>query len=146
MSQPVGRPPLYTSVVDLQKIIDKYFEWCDNRAVKRVDKEGNEYMITDPAPYTMSGLARRLGMSRETLVQYRDKTEFSDAIKEARNRVEEDIESRMNDKHTFTPGLIFNAKNNFGWKDKTETDVTSGGKEISNTIVFSNFKNDSEGK
>ncbi len=30
----------------------------------------------------------------------------------------------MNSKDTFTPGLIFNAKNNFGWKDKSESDVT----------------------
>ena len=31
----------------------------------------------------------------------------------------------MNDKETFTPGLIFNLKNNFsGWKDKTENETT----------------------
>jgi hypothetical protein len=139
---PEGRPPLYTKVEDLQKIIDEYFQWCDDRAVKIWDDTKKaEIMISSPAPYTMSGLARRLGMSRETLVQYRNKDEFSDAIKAARDRVEEDIESRMNEKHTFTPGLIFNAKNNFGWKDKNETDITSGGEKIeTNTIVFSDFK------
>jgi hypothetical protein len=78
----------------------------------------------------MSGLARRLGMSRRTLVDYANKDEFLLTIKEARNRVEEDVESRMNEKHTFTPGLIFNAKNNFDWKDKSEQDITSGGKPI----------------
>ena len=30
----------------------------------------------------------------------------------------------MNEKHTFTPGLIFNAKNNFGWKDRSEVENT----------------------
>jgi len=28
----------------------------------------------------------------------------------------------MNDKQTFTPGLIFNAKNNFGWVDQTKVE------------------------
>jgi hypothetical protein len=33
-----------------------------------------------------------------------------------------DIDRRLNDKREFTPGLIFNLKNNFDWKDKTEVD------------------------
>lgn len=130
MTHPGGRPPLYTTVEELKKIVDEYFEWCDNASKKVVDKDGTEYQISHPAPYTMSGLARRLGMSRETLVQYGKKDGFSDTIKEARAKVEEDVETRMNDKERFTAGLIFNAKNNFGWKDRTETDLTTGGKPI----------------
>jgi hypothetical protein len=120
-----GRPPLYKNVEDMQEIIDEYFKWCDNRAVKIWDDtKKSEIMISSPAPYTMSGLARRLGMNRRTLVDYAKKDEFLLTIKEARNKVEEDVESRMNEKHTFTPGLIFNAKNNFDWKDKSEVDNT----------------------
>lgn len=119
-----GRPPLYKTPEEMQVIIDEYFQWCDDRAVKIWDDaKKSEIMISSPAPYTMSGLARRLGMSRQTLIDYKNKDEFVDAIKKARDRVEEDIEIRMNEKHTFTPGLIFNAKNNFGWKDKTEVDT-----------------------
>jgi len=145
---PVGRPPFYKTPEDMQIIIDEYFQWCEDRAVKIWDDtKKTEIMISSPAPYTMSGLARRLGMSRRTLVVYANKDEFLLTIKEARNRVEEDVESRMNEKHTFTPGLIFNAKNNFDWKDKNETDITSLGEKIeTNTIVFSDFKNDSESK
>jgi hypothetical protein len=137
----VGRPPLYKTPKEMQKVIDEYFDWCDNRAVKIWDDaKKSEIMISSPAPYTMSGLARRLGFSRQALIDYKNKSEFLYTIKAARDRVEEDIEARMNEKHTFTPGLIFNAKNNFGWKDKTETDLTSKGEKIeTNTIVFKDF-------
>ena len=32
-------------------------------------------------------------------------------------------------------GAIFNLKNNFGWKDKTETDITSGGEKLNVAMV-----------
>lgn len=124
VKNPVGRPLLFKTPDAMQKVIDEYFEWCDNRAVKAVNKDGEEYMINSPAPYTMSGLARRLGMNRRTLVDYTERSEFLPTIKEARSRVEEDVETRMNEKNTFTPGLIFNAKENFGWKDKSEVENT----------------------
>ena len=82
----------------------------------------------------MAGLAYALGLSRHGLVDYKAKDEFSDAIKDARNRVELDVERRMNDKDTFTPGLIFNAKNNFGWKDKTETELTNPDGNLTPTV------------
>lgn len=120
-----GRPLKYSSVEDLQSIIDEYFQHCDDR-IKEVHKpDGETYGYSNPEPYTMSGLAYALGLSRQGLMEYKAKDGFSDAIKDARNRVEVDIERRMNDKDTFTPGLIFNAKNNFGWRDKTEQEVTS---------------------
>ncbi len=131
MANPVGRPLAFTSVEELQKKIDEYFDYCDNR-LKRIWKEktAEEITVSDPEPYTMSGLAYELGLSRQALINYEKRDEFVDAIKRARQRVERDVEMRMNGKDTFTPGLIFNAKNNFGWKDKSETDVTTGGDKI----------------
>jgi hypothetical protein len=127
---PGGRPVKYKTVNELQKIIDEYFQYCDNRTKEIHSEKLGDMIVPDPEPYTMSGLALALDLSRQGLMEYKGKPKFSDAIKKARNRVEADIERRMNDKNTFTPGLIFNAKNNFGWKDKTETDITSGGEQI----------------
>ena len=125
----VGRPLKYKTVEELQKAIDEYFEWCDNRAKKVYDeKKGVEYMITDPAPYTMSGLANRLNLSRQGLLDYDNRDEFLDAIKKARNKVHEDVETRLMEK--APTGAIFNLKNNFGWKDETKHDITSDGKPI----------------
>lgn len=126
---PEGRPPKFSTVEELQLLIDEYFDWCDNRTKKIwVEKTQSEIMITDPAPYTMSGLARRLGVSRQTLINYENKDEFLDTIKEARSRVHEDVETRLMEK--APTGAIFNLKNNFGWKDKSEQDVTSAGLPI----------------
>lgn len=120
---PVAKPrqPLkYKSVKELQSAIDDYFDRCDNRIKEVHSKEGEAYAISHPEPYTMSGLAVSLGLDRRSLINYSHREEYFPAIKAARAKVELDIERRMADKDTFTPGLIFNAKNNFGWTDKQE--------------------------
>jgi len=121
---PNGRPLLYKTVEEMAVAIDEYFDYCDNRMKQIHSKEGESYGISNPEPYTMSGLAYALGMDRRTLIDYKNRDEFLPTIKRARDRVESDVEKRMNDKETFTPGLIFNAKNNFEWKDKSERDLS----------------------
>ena len=117
-----GRPLLFKKVEELKVKIDEYFQWCDDRAKKCWDEKlQKEYMISDPAPYTMSGLARRLGISRQSLINYKNKDEFLDTIKEAREKVHEDVETRLMGTRNER-GAIFNLKNNFGWKDKSEID------------------------
>lgn len=141
-----GRPPLYKTPEEMQEIIDEYFEWCDNRSKKIYDeKKGVELQISWPAPYTMSGLARRLGMDRRTLVDYAEKDEFLPTIREARNRVQEDVEIRLMETRN-EKGAIFNLGNNFGWKNKSETDITSKGEKLEgNQIVFTDFKDAAKG-
>jgi hypothetical protein len=116
------RPLKYQTVKELEKAIDAYFDYCDNRTKEIHSEKLGDMIVPDPEPYTMSGLALAIGLSRQGLIDYRNRDTFLDAIKQARARVEADVERRMNDKNTFTPGLIFNAKNNFGWKDKQEVD------------------------
>lgn len=121
---PVGRPLTYKTVDELQKAIDEYFDYCDNRIKQIYTKEGETVAITHPAPYTMSGLARALGLSRQALSEYSHKEQFGDAIKAARDRVQEDIETRLMETSNQS-GAIFNLKNNFGWKDKTESEISN---------------------
>lgn len=131
-----GRPVLYKTKEEAKKIIDDYFDWCDNRTKTIYDnKTGNEVVINWPAPYTMSGLARRLGMSRETLVQYGKKEEFSDTITCARERVQEDIEVRLMETRN-EKGAIFNLTNNFGWKNKSEVEEKHDGTITIKTINY----------
>lgn len=132
---PVGRPPMYKTPEEMQKAIDDYFDYCDNRIKQVHSKEGESYAVADPEPYTMSGLAYHLGMDRRSLLDYKDKDNFLPLLKRARAKVESDVERRMMHKDTFTPGLIFNAKNNFDWRDKTETDLTSGGDKLQPLMV-----------
>lgn len=124
MSNPVGRPPIFKTPEEMDKAINEYFDFCDNKTKEIHSDKLGDMIVPDPEPYTMSGLAYHLGMDRRTLVDYAEKTEFLPTIKRARERVEMDVERRMNGKDTFTAGLIFNAKNNFGWKDKSEVENT----------------------
>ena len=47
------------------------------------------------------------------------KEEFSDTIKKAKLKVENYLEKHLIT-DSSTTGIIFNLKNNFGWKDKQE--------------------------
>ena len=100
----MARPKLYTSVEDMQKIIDEYFMICD-------EKE---------KPYTMSGLAYALDMDRKSLLNYSKDEKFFPTIKKAREKVEQQLEENAlmgKANATFT---IFNLKNNYGWRDQVE--------------------------
>lgn len=103
----MARPKLYSSVENMQKIIDEYFKMCD-------EKE---------KPYTMSGLAYALDMDRRSLLNYSKDEMFFPTIKKAREKVEQQLEENAlmgKANATFT---IFNLKNNYGWQDKTEVQV-----------------------
>ena len=70
-------------------------------------------------PYTITGMAVFLGTTRDLLVDYEKKKKFSDTIKRAKERchayAEESLFIGKN-----PSGAIFNLKNNYGWKDKSE--------------------------
>lgn len=105
MSNKVGRPLKFETVEELEKKIEDYFRHC----------EQNEL------PYTVSRLAYELGCSRQTLLTYGEKDEFLDTIKKAKAKIEFYNEEQLYI-NPRTAGVIFNLKNNFGWKDKQEVD------------------------
>ena len=137
---PAGRPPKYKTPKEMQRIIDLYFLACKvNKSADSVGKEllkglnkkdsGLIEFIEDHVP-TVSGLAYTLGMSTEAFRNYEEKDKFLATVKRAKQRIEISLEQRLAGNNVT--GSIFNLKNNFGWKDKTEQDITSGGKTISN--------------
>lgn len=98
-----GRPPKYNTAEEMQEKIDDYFKQCDY----------------SDRPYTITGLALALDMDRRTLLNYGEKEEFFPTIKKAKLRVENYLEERLI-RDTSCTGIIFNLKNNYGWKDKQE--------------------------
>ena len=111
---PAGRPLKYETVEEMQEIIDAYFAEDGNAYMK-----AGEAMIYNP---TMAGLAYELDLSRQSLLNYAGKDEFLDTIKRARAKVEIHLEQRLGG--NAVTGTIFNLKNNFNWKDKTEQELT----------------------
>lgn len=141
MANAVGRPKLFKAAEDLQEVITEYFEWCDNRIQQVYSKKADSVIeIINPAPYTMAGLARRIGMDRKTLFNYSKDDAFFPTIKAARDKVQEDVEIRLME--SAATGAIFNLKNNFGYVDKTEQDITSNGETVSQPVdanLLTNF-------
>lgn len=126
MAEPVGRPLKYKTVEELSKAIDEYFDYCDNRIQQVYSKKSDGVIeIINSAPYTMSGLAYAMGIDRDTLLNYSKKEEYFGTIKSARDKVHSDVEQRLMENNAR--GAIFNLKNNFGWKDKTEVDTNISG-------------------
>lgn len=101
---PAGRPPLYSDPAEMEARIDEYFA-----------DEGKERP-------TVSGLCYFLGFTdRHALAEYEKREEFSATVKKARMRIENALET-----HLYTgqvAGVIFNLKNNFGWKDKQVQEI-----------------------
>lgn len=88
---------------ELEKAINNYFQKCD-------EKE---------KPYTMTGLALSLGIDRRTLINYANRDLFFSLIKNAKAKVEEQLEESLY-RLGNNSGVIFNLKNNYGWVDKQE--------------------------
>lgn len=106
----MGRPLKFKSVEDLQQAIDKYFSDSTEQGL----------------PFTITGLALALDTSRETLIDYEKKDDFSDTIKRAKLKCHNYAENFLYTGKNAT-GAIFNLKNNYGWKDKTEQDLNHNG-------------------
>lgn len=138
-----GRPLKFQSVKELQKKIDAYFADCDPHMEEVTewleardkdgkllkDKHGLNYLVqvthkimTKQVPYTFTGLANFLGTSRETLNEYSERPEFVDSIRYALSRCEEYVEQTLFTSPNVT-GPIFNLKNNYGWRDRSEIDA-----------------------
>ena len=101
----------YKDEKELSILIDKYFKDCDDS-----DK-----------PYTMSGLAYTLGIDRRTLINYGNDELFFPLIKNAKERVQMQMEENALVGKANSTFSIFSLKNNYGWKDcidaKVETNV-----------------------
>ena len=119
-----GRPPKYKTPEEMQKVIDDYFNtdaWIQ---------------INDKPKFapTVEGLAYALDLDRKNLLVYQGKDEFRNTIKRAKQKVAIALEQNL--WGNAVTGTIFNLKNNFGWKDKTEVESSGTVKVIGITTEF----------
>ena len=108
----MGRPKLYTDPEALSELIEDYFK------TDAFMGEGDNRVY---AP-TMSGLAYHLEMDRKSLLNYSKDELFFPTIKRARDRVAVALEQRLFGNNVT--GIIFNLKNNFGWKDVKAQEIS----------------------
>jgi len=107
-----GRPPIFSSVQELQAKVDEYFE-TGMRKKTMYTKDGIPYEV--PVP-TITGLALFLGFaSRQSLYDLETRPDFSYTIKKARTFIEREYEELLQSGNVT--GAIFALKN-MGWQDK----------------------------
>jgi hypothetical protein len=104
-----GRPLRFQNVNELQTAIDGYF-------ATRFDGAGNVIR-----PVTITGLALALDTTRQVLMDYQGREEFTDAIKRAKLRCECYAEEQLFIGRNSN-GAQFALKN-YGWKDQQHVEV-----------------------
>jgi hypothetical protein len=113
-----GQPLKFKSVQELKAKIDSYFDSC---YISYVDGNGKEYQ-KNIRPLTITGLAYDLKCDRDTLLNYSRNEDYFGTIHEAKLRIHIFAEESLW-QPKITAGIIFNLKNNWGWKEKTEVET-----------------------
>jgi len=151
-----GRPLKFKTVKELQEKVDAYFDSCWEPVMDRVinpDYKGKKKDATPDdwiwehrtdwegkplyrqiKPYTVTGLALFMEIDRDTLLNYEKNDKFFGTIKEAKLKIHEYAEQYLFTGKNQT-AAIFNLKNNWGWKDKTETDINNPDGNLKTVIV-----------
>lgn len=103
-----GRPRLFTDAETFAQAASDYFVQCAE---------------TGKMP-TLAGLSLSMGFDdRESFSNYANYgEEYSRTVKRARLMIEDDRNQRL--ANPACTGVIFDLKNNHGWKDKTEQELT----------------------
>lgn len=118
-----GRPKKFNDPDVMWERILKYFKDCDSATKTIINEKGQTKIIYKP--YTITGLCLALDIeSTTTLTDYENDPMFSRAVKMAKKIVENWVEEKSLTGDINATTAIFNLKNNFGWKDKTEVETT----------------------
>lgn len=118
-----GRPKKFDDPEVMWKRILEYFKDCDEQSKIIINDKGQTKVVYKP--YTITGLCLALDIeSTTTLTDYENNPMFSRAVKMAKKIVENWVEEKSLTGDINATTAIFNLKNNFGWKDKTEVETT----------------------
>ena len=120
-----GRRPIFEDPIKLWEAAVEYFVYTDKRVIKKQDYVGKDaikvYREFSP-PYTITGLCVDLGISLDTWINYKKRSDFLDII----NDIEQIIYSQ---KFEGAAAGVYNANiiaRDLGLAEKTENkhDVT----------------------
>ena len=118
----VGSPPMYSDPLEMQRVCDNYFNWCDSQ-MKTILKGKDTKILYKP--YTISGLTLALGFSSvQSLLDYEKKPQFSDVVKRAKLRVQSWTEEKATNGEINPIYGMFTLKCNFGFVEKQEINFT----------------------
>lgn len=123
-----GQPLKWDNPESLDIKIEDYFKECDEKKL----------------PYTITGLCLALDTNRQTLLNYQEwaeigwlkrvdeetRKQYVDTIKKAKLKCENYAEMQLF-RTSQVAGVIFNMKNNYGYRDVSEVINTNPEKDLS---------------
>lgn len=131
--------PLKFKKGQLTELFNQYKEKCLTK-----NDDGKD------TPMSISGFAAFAGTNRMTLLNYKGRKEFEKEINYIKSQCEADSVDRMLSGRSNPISQIFNLKNNYGWKDKSELDTNVSGDVgvtikyvVDNSIKNTSFNGDS---
>lgn len=125
-----GRPDKWNNIEKLKQTIDNYFKECDEKG----------------EPYLITGLCLALECQREVLLDWDKNTgkypkpeKAVALIRQAKLKCQNYAEKLLMSGKLNPTGAIFNLKNNYRWKDKSELDATTNGKDLQSVPIVINM-------
>ena len=134
----------FQTVEELEEKIDAYFERCDDNTKMFVTDKGIHVTKSAPIPYTVEGLANVLGCDRETLLNYEKEAGYEayfGTIKEAKAKIAQNKLERGLMGESNPAVTIFDLKNNHGYRDQSNVDLTTKGESLNPADDYENWVN-----
>jgi len=162
MAHPGGRPLKFGTPEELEQKISDYFDslWEESWVsvqnkdgtltwVQQFDKNGKPLMRLREQPM-ITGLAKHLDTSRETLLNYQGRDDFFEIVKKAKDLCEYWAEKSATEGSCNYVLGIFKLKN-FGWTDAIQISNTNNNEsltadEINRQLMEQRRKNEKSGK
>lgn len=146
----VGRPVKFSTPEEIEEAINLYLASCwedvpvigafgpvmvedeTQPAVDKFNRKGEPVLVRPTKvltefkqvrPYTVTGLAIAVGITRESLLRYQDKPEFAETVTRAKEICQQYAEEQLFLAKN-SGGAQFSLMNNWGWKTKSEQDLT----------------------
>lgn len=105
-------------------------EFVKKEVATLLEESKNEELLT------IGRLFENKAYSSQRLSEWAEKFKNNDEISESIKKIKDIFLNRINDgalRGKFNPTMtIFNLKNNYNWKDKNETDITTKGESLNN--------------
>lgn len=119
-----GKPKKFKTPEEMQVAIDSYFKECGERVTLVYDgKKKTVVEVPNPIPYTVEGLCNVLDITRQTLLNYENNSEYEeyfDIVKKAKAKIQQNLVERGLEGSANPAVAIFIMKNNYGYTDRQE--------------------------
>jgi len=127
-----GRPLKFKNPAELEDKIKEYFDRCDEWKMVTKIQNGVKLSMNTPFPYTVEGLCVYLDIDRKTLLAYQwerewspnNDTEFLHTVNKAKEKILQNLKERALMWENNAAVSIFNLKNNYGYKDQNQTELS----------------------